>query len=68
MVTVVDAASFLRAYNEADALQNRGESLGEEEIQLLKKLVFIVEDNFLASWTIVSAEKDQGNEVRHRME
>ena len=42
-----------------------GISLGEEEMQLLKKLVFIVEDNFLASWTIVATEKDQGNEVRN---
>ncbi|KAL3937599.1 MAG: hypothetical protein SGBAC_007324 [Bacillariaceae sp.] len=40
-----------------------GISLGEEEMQLLKKLVFIVEDNFLASWTTVTTEKDQGNEV-----
>ncbi|MEM7376934.1 MAG: GTP-binding protein, partial [Pseudomonadota bacterium] len=31
MLTVVDAASFLRDYNAADALQERGESLGEED-------------------------------------
>ena len=31
MVTVVDAASFLRDYNEAESLQSRGESLGEED-------------------------------------
>ena len=31
MVTVVDAASFLRDYNAAEALQDRGESLGEED-------------------------------------
>lgn len=44
-----------------------GVSLGEEEMQLLKKLVFIVEDNFLASWTIVNTEQDHGNEVRSRI-
>ena len=31
MVTVVDAASFLRDYNAAEALQDRGESLGEDD-------------------------------------
>lgn len=40
-----------------------GVLLGEEEMQLLKKLVFVIEDNFLASWTVVTAEKDHGNEV-----
>lgn len=42
----------------------RGETLGPDELQLLKKLVGVVEDNFLAAWTTVSADKDQGNEVR----
>lgn len=31
MVTVVDAASFLRDYSAAEALQSRGEALGEED-------------------------------------
>ena len=39
MVTVVDAASFLRDYNAADALQNRGESLGEEDQRTVTDLL-----------------------------
>jgi Na+-translocating ferredoxin:NAD+ oxidoreductase RNF subunit RnfB len=42
----------------------RGETLGPDGMQLLQKAVGVVEDNFLAAWTIVSADKDQGNEVR----
>lgn len=41
-----------------------GVSLGEEEVQLLRKLVFVVEDNFLASWTIATSDKDNGDDVR----
>lgn len=39
MVTVVDAASFLRDYNEADALKNRGESLGEHDHRTVTDLL-----------------------------
>ncbi|MEM1436101.1 MAG: zinc metallochaperone GTPase ZigA [Pseudomonadota bacterium] len=39
MVTVVDAASFLRDYNAADALQDRGESLGEEDHRTVTDLL-----------------------------
>ena len=39
MVTVVDAASFLRDYNEADSLQARGESLGEEDHRTVTDLL-----------------------------
>ncbi|MCY3688466.1 MAG: GTP-binding protein [Gammaproteobacteria bacterium] len=39
MVTVVDAASFLRDYNAADALQDRGESLGEEDQRTVTDLL-----------------------------
>ncbi|MEO0971887.1 MAG: zinc metallochaperone GTPase ZigA [Pseudomonadota bacterium] len=39
MVTVVDAASFLRDYNDADALQDRGESLGEEDERTVTDLL-----------------------------
>ena len=39
MVTVVDAASFLRDYNAADALQDRGESLGEEDNRTVTDLL-----------------------------
>ena len=39
MVTVVDAASFLGDYNAADALQDRGESLGEEDHRTVTDLL-----------------------------
>ncbi|MEM7246663.1 MAG: zinc metallochaperone GTPase ZigA [Acidobacteriota bacterium] len=39
MVTVVDAASFLRDYREADALQERGESLGEDDERTVTDLL-----------------------------
>ncbi|MEM6558198.1 MAG: zinc metallochaperone GTPase ZigA [Myxococcota bacterium] len=39
MVTVVDTASFLRDYNAAEALQDRGESLGEEDHRTVTNLL-----------------------------
>ncbi len=39
MVTVVDAAGFLRDYNAAEALQDRGESLGEEDHRTVTDLL-----------------------------
>ncbi len=39
MVTVVDAASFLRDYNEAEALSARGESLGEDDTRTVTDLL-----------------------------
>lgn len=39
MVTVVDAANFLHDYQEADALQDRGESLGEEDERTVTDLL-----------------------------
>ncbi len=39
MVTVVDAASFLRDYNASEALQDRGESLGEEDHRTVTDLL-----------------------------
>ena len=39
MVTVVDAASFLRDYNAAEALEERGESLGEEDNRTVTDLL-----------------------------
>ncbi|MEO1086817.1 MAG: GTP-binding protein, partial [Acidobacteriota bacterium] len=39
MVTVVDAASFLRDYNAAEALQDRGESLGEDDHRTVTDLL-----------------------------
>ena len=39
MVTVVDAASFLRDYQDADSLEERGESLGEEDERTVTDLL-----------------------------
>ena len=39
MVTVVDTASFLRDYDAAEALQERGESLGEEDHRTVTDLL-----------------------------
>ena len=39
MVTVVDAASFLRDYELAEALQDRGESLGEDDERTVTDLL-----------------------------
>ncbi len=39
MVTVVDAASFLSDYNAAEALQQRGESLGEDDERTVADLL-----------------------------
>ncbi|MEM7412812.1 MAG: zinc metallochaperone GTPase ZigA [Myxococcota bacterium] len=39
MVTVVDVASFLRDYNAAEALQDRGESLGEDDHRTVTDLL-----------------------------
>lgn len=39
MVTVVDAVNFLRDYNEADYLQDTGESLGEEDERTVADLL-----------------------------
>jgi len=39
MVTVVDSANFLWDYNKADALQDRGESLGEDDTRTVTDLL-----------------------------
>ena len=39
MVTVVDAANFLNDYNEAEALKERGESLGEDDQRTVTDLL-----------------------------
>ena len=39
MVTVVDANSFLNDYNESESLQDRGESLGEEDNRTVTDLL-----------------------------
>lgn len=39
MITVVDAANFLKDYNEAQELQERGESLGEDDFRTVTDLL-----------------------------
>ena len=39
MVTVVDAANFLQDYNQSEALQARGESLGEDDLRTVTDLL-----------------------------
>ena len=39
MVTVVDAANFLQNYNKAEALQDRGEALNEEDDRTVTALL-----------------------------
>ena len=39
MVTVVDSANFLTDYNQADSLQDRGESLGEDDQRTVTDLL-----------------------------
>ena len=39
MVTVVDSANFLTEYNQADSLQDRGESLGEDDQRTVTDLL-----------------------------
>ena len=41
-----------------------GDSLEPEDIQLLRKGVELVEDNFTSSWTAASVDVDRGQEVR----
>lgn len=71
MVTVVDMASFLRDYNAAEALKDRGESLGEDDhrtvtdllidqvefadVIVLNKLDLVTEDQALEVEAIVKA-------------
>ncbi|TPV93184.1 MAG: GTP-binding protein [Myxococcales bacterium FL481] len=71
MVTVVDTASFLRDYKAADALQDRGESLGDDDhrtvtdllieqiefanVIVLNKLDLVSEAQALETQAIVSA-------------
>lgn len=46
------------------AYSNRvDDNLNAEDTHLLKKGVEIVEDNFLAAWTVASFDYDRGNEV-----
>lgn len=65
MVTVVDAASFLRDYNEAEALKERGESLGEDDHRTVTDL--LIEQIEFADVIVLNKldliTNDQANEV-----
>jgi G3E family GTPase len=65
MVTVVDAASFLRDYNAAEALQERGESLGEDDERTVTDL--LIEQIEFADVIVLNkrdlVSKDQALEV-----
>lgn len=66
MVTVVDAAHFLRDYNEAEALKERGEHLGEEDERTVTDLLIdqieFADVIVLNKLDLVSEEK--ANEVK----
>jgi G3E family GTPase len=80
MVTVVDAASFLRDYEAADSLEDRGESLGDDDertvtdllidqlefanVIVLNKLDLVSEDQALEVEAIVRALNPGANIVR----
>jgi G3E family GTPase len=65
MVTVVDAASFLRDYNAAEALQERGESLGDDDERTVTDL--LIEQIEFADVIVLNkrdlVSKDQALEV-----
>jgi len=65
MVTVVDTASFLRDYNAADALKDRGESLGEDDHRTVTDL--LIDQVEFADVIVLNKRdlvtEDQANEV-----
>jgi G3E family GTPase len=65
MVTVVDAANFLRDYNAAEALKDRGESLGEEDTRTVTNLLIdqIEFPNVIVLNKLDLAGSDQAQEV-----
>ena len=66
MVTVVDAASFLRDYNAAEALKDRGESLGEEDHRTVTDLLIdqIEFANVIVLNKLDLVTEHQANEVK----
>ena len=66
MVTVVDAAQFLRDYDEAEYLRERGESLGEEDERTVTDL--LVEQVEFANVIIVNKVDLAGAEQAHGVE
>ncbi|MEM7392700.1 MAG: GTP-binding protein, partial [Verrucomicrobiota bacterium] len=66
MVTVVDAASFLRDYDEAEALKDRGESLGEDDERTVSDLLIdqIEFADVIVLNKIDLAGKDKAEEVQ----
>ena len=65
MVTVVDANSFLKDYNEAESLQARGESLGEEDNRTVTDL--LIDQIEFADVIVLNkldlVDEEQANEV-----
>ena len=65
-MVVVDANSFLKDYNEAESLQARGESLGEEDNRTVTDLLILVQIEF-ADVIILNkldlVNEEQANEV-----
>ena len=80
MVTVVDAASFLRDYNAAEALNERGESLGEDDhrtvtdllidqiefadVIVLNKLDLVTEEQALEVAAVIKALNPRANIIQ----
>ena len=66
MVTVVDAANFLQNYNKAEALQDRGEALGEEDDRTVTDL--LIEQIEFADVIVLNkldlASEDQAKEIQ----
>ena len=66
MVTVVDAANFLQNYNEAEALQDRGEALNEEDHRTVTDL--LIEQIEFADIIVLNkldlASEDQAQEIQ----
>ncbi|MEM8962245.1 MAG: zinc metallochaperone GTPase ZigA [Acidobacteriota bacterium] len=66
MVTVVDAASFLRDYNEAEALTERGESLGEEDERTVTDL--LIDQIEFADVIVLNKIDLAGEDTAHEVE
>ncbi len=66
MITVVDAANFLYDYSEAEALRDRGESMGEDDLRTVTDLLIdqIEFANVIILNKLDLVTEDQGLEVK----